>query len=289
MDSHPVRPVRRAPRGIARFGCAALLAAVPVNQQATIERERREFADWLESAELSPRRAVGLFPLAGGLRLGPAEADIPLEGVPDSRVEERNGRVVLHGPNGTQSLARSRALSLGGWKLLVGGMPGRSVLTVFAAALRTGRPTSWFPYDSTQLHVVALRPAERREVRRLLAPDGVEVEAQEAGSVQFQLAGRRHLLRVFRMPGASSEETELEIYFRDASNGKGTYPSGRFVALVPRPGGGYLLDFNRARNPFCAYNTVYPCPAPWRDNALPFALRAGERYEGGGLDQPTER
>jgi uncharacterized protein (DUF1684 family) len=88
------------------------------------------------------------------------------------------------------------------------------------------------------------------------------------------------------MPGATAEESELEIFFRDETNGKGTYPAGRFVSLTPLADGQYRLDLNRARNPFCAYNSVYPCPAPWRGNTISAAVRAGERYVGGGLDTP---
>ena len=86
---------------------------------------------------------------------------------------------------------------------------------------------------------------------------------------------------------AGTEESELEIYFRDGTNGEGSYPAGRFVALVPESGGRYRLDFNRARNPFCAYSTAYPCPAPWRGNTIAAPVRAGERYSGGGLNVPS--
>ena len=72
------------------------------------------------------------------------------------------------------------------------------------------------------------------------------------------------------------------------SNGDGTYPAGRFVSLLPLPDGQFRLDLNRARNPFCAYSSAYPCPAPWRGNAIPAPIAAGERYEGGGLAAPSE-
>ena len=88
-------------------------------------------------------------------------------------------------------------------------------------------------------------------------------------------------LRRYAVPGATPEESELEVYFRDRTNGRGTYPGGRFVSLVPADAGTYILDFNRARNPFCAYSSVYPCPAPWRGNSIPAAIEAGERYAGG--------
>ena len=89
-------------------------------------------------------------------------------------------------------------------------------------------------------------------------------------------------------PGATEDESELEIYFRDGTSGKGSYPAGRFVSLIPLPGNRYALDFNRARNPFCAYNTVYPCPTPWRGNTLERPIAAGEKYAGGGLDAPFQ-
>ena len=153
-------------------------------------------------------------------------------------------------------------------------------MTVFTGQTRRGKPPEWFSYDSTLRFTVTLVASRRSEPVRLLAPDGVEVEANEAGTVGVPIDGKAHSLRVFRMPGLADEESELEIYFRDATSGRGTYPAGRFVSLIPAGGDRYLLDFNRARNPFCAYNTVYPCPAPWRGNALAGPVRAGERYRG---------
>jgi uncharacterized protein (DUF1684 family) len=116
----------------------------------------------------------------------------------------------------------------------------------------------------------------------VLGPEGIEVEAAEAGAVLVPIGGGTRL-RVLRIP-SGEEEADLEIYFRDESNQHGTYPAGRFVSLIPQPSGLYQLDFNRARNPFCAYSSVYPCPAPWAGNVLHARIQAGERYTGGGLD-----
>jgi uncharacterized protein (DUF1684 family) len=80
------------------------------------------------------------------------------------------------------------------------------------------------------------------------------------------------------MPTGENDESELQVFFRDGSNGRGSYPAGRFVELIPTHSGQYLLDFNRARNPFCSYSTVYACPAPWPGNAIASPVEAGERY-----------
>jgi len=264
--------------------CAAQQLAA--QSRAAVEQERRDFAEWLRTAPLSPRRAVGVFPLGSGLSLGPAGADIPLAGVESMRLEERDGRLGLRRGGNVTPVARGRALVLGKWQLLPGGPAGRTTVTVFGPELRSGKATTWFGYDPRAALPVELLPAKKPGTLRVLAPDGIEVEATEAGTVSFRLGGVLRTLRVLRLPGASEEETELEIYFRDGSSGHGSYPAGRFVSLIPQAGAHYLLDLNRARNPFCAYNTTYPCPAPWSGNALDASVLAGERYEGGGLDKP---
>jgi uncharacterized protein (DUF1684 family) len=81
------------------------------------------------------------------------------------------------------------------------------------------------------------------------------------------------------MSGGGEDEAEMQVFFRDSTNGRGSYPAGRFVTLDPAGSGRYRLDLNRARNPFCAYNTVFPCPPPWPGNSIPAAIAAGERYD----------
>jgi uncharacterized protein (DUF1684 family) len=80
------------------------------------------------------------------------------------------------------------------------------------------------------------------------------------------------------MGGANDDEAELQVFFRDSTNGNGSYPAGRFLTLDPAGAGRYRVDLNRARNPFCAYNTVFPCPPPWPGNTLPVSINAGEKY-----------
>jgi hypothetical protein len=258
---------------------------VSAQSRAAVEQERREFATWLSTASLSPRRAVLVRPIGPGLRLGPASADIPLEGVEPARLTD-DGGVMLQLRDQSLTLARGRPATLGSWRLLVNGPPGRAAVTVFANAARAGKAPAWYPYDARAAYPVTLTPPAAPATVRVLGPDGVDVDASEAGTIEVTLDGTRHTLRVLRLPGATEDESELEIYFRDGTSGHGTYPAGRFVSLIPRAAG-FLLDFNRARNPYCAYNTVFPCPAPWRGNAVAMPIRAGERYLGGGLDSPA--
>ena len=65
--------------------------------------------------------------------------------------------------------------------------------------------------------------------------------------------------------------------FRDHTNGETTYSGGRYVELALPLDDPPLIDFNRASNPYCAYNTKFSCPIPPKENWLDFAVRAGEK------------
>ena len=260
--------------------CGALAA-----QAAVVAQERTEYERWLGSANVSPYAAIAQARIGTGIRLGPADSDVPLEGVPLQRVFEEGGRVVLESAAGERLLPKERPVGLSGFTLLASGPAGRATLSVFGKPALKRSPT-YFPYDSSVVFSVSLERADQSGSGFVLAVDGTEVEAPVAGSISFNFAGRLTRLVVRRIQGGD-EESDLVIYFRDATNGKGTYPAGRFVTLLPSPSGRYLLDFNRARNPFCAYNSVYACPAPWRGNTVAAPVLAGERYSGGGLDAPA--
>jgi len=268
---------------------AALPFPASAQTKAAVEQERRAFAEWITTAPVSPFRAVVVSPVGTvGLTVGPASADVPLAGVGAGRLAERNGRVILErGNEAPLALPRGRPVTVGDWRLLASGPAGRAVVTVFGGARKDKKLPTHYPYDPKSAYVVSLIPAAAPRSERLLAPDGVVVEATEAGTVSVPGGAGPVTLTVRRLPGATEDESELEIFFRDGTSGKGTYPAGRFVSLIPLTGNRYSLDFNRARNPFCAYNTVYPCPAPWRGNTIGRPVTAGEKYSGGGLDVPS--
>jgi uncharacterized protein (DUF1684 family) len=41
--------------------------------------------------------------------------------------------------------------------------------------------------------------------------------------------------------------------------------------------GKIILDFNKAYNPYCAYNEGFNCPIPPQENHHNLSIRAGER------------
>ncbi|MGH7656754.1 MAG: DUF1684 domain-containing protein [Gemmatimonadales bacterium] len=244
-----------------------------------LKTERAEYADWLATAPNSPYAAVARTAIGQGVMLGPETSDIPLEGVAALQVTEDGRTVRLKGAGTDRLLPRDRRVPVVGYQFMVSGEPGRTLLTVYGPPGEPETP-EYYAWSGNLIYTGPLVPADEPVRHRILTLDGLEVEATEAGEVRVPVGDSVYRLKVYRVPVPGTGERELTIYFRDATSGAGSYPAGRFVTLDPAGGGRYRLDFNRARNPFCAYSSVYACPAPWPGNTLPHPVLAGEKYEG---------
>ncbi|MFZ4401678.1 MAG: DUF1684 domain-containing protein [Bacteroidales bacterium] len=67
----------------------------------------------------------------------------------------------------------------------------------------------------------------------------------------------------------------LFLPFTDASNGDESYGGGRYIELKIPEKDKIRIDFNKAYNPYCAYNHKYSCPIPPAENNLPLEIKAG--------------
>ena len=92
------------------------------------------------------------------------------------------------------------------------------------------------------------------------------------GTVSFSLGGK-----TMRMAAIAENENELWFIFRDLTSGHETYPAARFL-YTPKPVDGKVpLDFNKAENPPCAFNSYATCPLPPEENRLQVRVEAGEK------------
>jgi len=98
------------------------------------------------------------------------------------------------------------------------------------------------------------------------------------GILVFDLGGKKCRLTPQGDPGE-----DMFVVFGDASNGKGTYPGGRFLVVdAPDADGVVWVDFNRAYNPPCVFTAFATCPLPTPENRLAVAVEAGEKIWGHG-------
>lgn len=98
------------------------------------------------------------------------------------------------------------------------------------------------------------------------------------GEFRFEIGGEQYTLQAYK--GDRSEQ-RLWVPFRDETSGEETYGAGRYLDLEPddhrTEDGNWLLDFNLAYNPTCAYSEAYECPMVPPENWLDLRIEAGEK------------
>ena len=110
----------------------------------------------------------------------------------------------------------------------------------------------------------------------MLTSTGQRRMMQRVGKLEFSVKGSSLTLGAFVEVGAPNFD-RLFVPFTDLTSGSETYPAGRYLDLDLTKTGIYVLDFNRAYNPYCYYNKTYDCPIPPRENRLQVPVRAGEK------------
>jgi uncharacterized protein (DUF1684 family) len=142
------------------------------------------------------------------------------------------------------------------------------------------RGASWYRYDASFRVIGIVRTDARPSTYELaLAADGV-TRCTRVATVEFLLCGHACVLALYWFEGYGGG---LWVPFADATNGASTYGGGRYLydtikgADLGATATEFMLDFNFAYNPSCAYEDRWSCPLPPAENRLPFAVEAGER------------
>jgi uncharacterized protein (DUF1684 family) len=134
----------------------------------------------------------------------------------------------------------------------------------------TGR--AWYE-PSLDFRIPARFVAQPKGTRIPIVNVRGEVSEEEvAGHLEFALDGKTVRL------AALDDDGDLFVIFRDGTSGKTTYPPGRFISIKRPADGAWVVDFNRAYNPPCAFSAYTTCPLPPQENWLGAAVVAGERY-----------
>ena len=138
-----------------------------------------------------------------------------------------------------------------------------------------------YPLDPTWRLAGWVEPYQHPEKIAIVTTAGKPRPCERWGRVTFSREGRVLALQVYRLldlpdrPGGEG----LFLPFKDETSGTSTYAAGRYVDLEGPDGGPFVLDFNLAYNPSCAYGDPdrFQCPATPAENRLPIAVTAGER------------
>jgi len=137
---------------------------------------------------------------------------------------------------------------------------------------------AYYPPDPAYRLELELHEHEEKETLTMEMSQGSAREFLRWGEFRFNIGSEECTLQAYK---GGSEEEGLFVLFRDATSGVETYGAGRYLDLDPdrdcTPEGKWILDLNKAYNPWCAYSEAYTCPFVPLENWLKVPLRAGEK------------
>lgn len=281
-----------------------LACSILVKSQPNSRDYRTEFETWHRERMESLKSATGWLNLAGIFWLkegentfGASEANNIV--FPAGKCAAQLGSFILE--NGNVSVQPAD-----GQEIRIGETVVKTKMSVFPAEkqiIMEHGPLRWFIIRRGDRFAVRLRDLEHPA---LAAFKGVETYPPDTGWVVrarlesttgkkipiTNILGQVNMMDspgtlVFKTGGteyrldAVEDDGKLFILFSDETSGTETYGTGRFLyAEKPGDNGYTVLDFNKAINPPCAFTVFATCPLPPLQNALPFAVTAGEKRYG---------
>jgi uncharacterized protein len=235
-----------------------------------VEESRESYREWLAGPE-SFLAAVARHELPVGqtLRFG-SSADVEL---PDAA-----GRVVIEATDDgfrVDGFKRGPGIiRLGRYRLRLSHQNAPAVVILDPEAPRQALVPRWYPYDPKLRFVLEL---EADAARIALGSTRTRDRAAErAGWFELTIEDTECRLAATRLLEPGVPKDSLQIFFADLTSGKETYAIGRYLDIEETEDAKYVVDFNRAYNPACAYSPHYNCPVPPIENRLGVSITAGE-------------
>ena len=134
---------------------------------------------------------------------------------------------------------------------------------------------NYYPIDPNFKLMAKVDYLEKTQYVTLASSDGSPVKYRKYAYAHFKLNGEKYKLLILQDPDA--KQGGLFTAFADETSAIDTYGAGRYLDLDFRRANRIVLDFNKAYNPYCMYNSSFSCPFPPKDNVLSTSIKAGEK------------
>ncbi len=136
----------------------------------------------------------------------------------------------------------------------------------------------FFEFDSTYVVIAKLvLTPDSKWFKMKTTTSRVSME-RVYGVISFQINKNKYSLNVYQGQDLMKEagyENYLFLPFLDNTNGETSYGGGRYIDLRIPKSTDLVIDFNKAYNPYCAYNDKYSCPIVPRGNRIDEKIEAG--------------
>jgi uncharacterized protein len=146
------------------------------------------------------------------------------------------------------------------------------------ADLKTFQSLDFFPINEKFIVEAQFIRTKRAKVFEMKTSTARLPKYKKYGELHFKIDGQNYTLNVYqsidliKMP---KYKNHLFLPFSDATCGKESYIGGRYIDMEIQEGKTWIIDFNKAYNPYCAYNYKYSCPIVPLENDLEVAILAG--------------
>ncbi|WP_396603400.1 DUF1684 domain-containing protein [Algibacter sp. R77976] len=141
----------------------------------------------------------------------------------------------------------------------------------------------FFKFDSTYVVKAVLKRTPNSKWFNMKTTTSRVSKERVYGILHFELNGNSFNLEIYQgkdLMKKEGYENYLFLPFLDETNGLESYGGGRYIdARIPE-GNTMEIDFNKAYNPYCAYNDKYSCPIVPRKNYLKTRVEAGVKAFG---------
>lgn len=144
--------------------------------------------------------------------------------------------------------------------------------------LKDFKGLDFFRFDSTFVVSASFKRTPNEKVFKMKTTTNRLPEYVKYGEVTFELKGNSYKLNIYQNQGLKVKEgyeDYLFLPFLDNTNGDESYGGGRYIDLRIPEDNTIEIDFNKAYNPYCAYNERYSCPIVPRENYMDLEVRAG--------------
>ncbi|MHA1199765.1 MAG: DUF1684 domain-containing protein [Candidatus Heimdallarchaeaceae archaeon] len=132
---------------------------------------------------------------------------------------------------------------------------------------------NYFDVDEDLSFTVELKEYSQKQEVDIRTSTGVLQTYIRHGYIEFKIEGIISSLTVYLQPNSDI----FFVPFKDTTSGAESYGAGRYIELEMTGKDQYVLDFNTAYNPYCAYNDQWTCPLTPFENILKVEIEAGEK------------
>lgn len=136
----------------------------------------------------------------------------------------------------------------------------------------------FYPIDEKFIVEAKFVRTPREKVFKMKTSTSRLPEYKKYGELLFQINGKDFKLNLYQNLELSKKEgyeDYLFLPFSDLTCGKESYIGGRYIDMRIPKTKTVTIDFNKAYNPYCAYNHKYSCPIVPLENDLAIEILAG--------------